>query len=874
MKTLWLLCLLLLVAPIQAQTGRDTIHVGGLDGISPWQDQESYPVLLALSGGGARGLASIGVLKAFEEKGITVAAVTGTSMGGIVGGLYACGHSPDQLIAIIRSIDFPTLFTNKPARLSMFLTQRQERDRHILSVRFDGFTPHIPQGLTAGQRLTEILTSLTAKANYHAAGDFTKLDIPFKTITTDIVSGRMEVMSQGSLADAMRATMAFPLAFTGLDRENQILMDGGMVAPIPVSLVRQLCDTVGFVVAINTTSPLLSKEKLTTPVDIANQVTTIMTADQLGRELEQADYVITPLPQTVTSADFNNRDSIIEYGYRAGLTAADSIIPLVRSRRDSSVFHFSVVQIDPTLGSSEDSLTAWFKGAALTHSEVVEQLKHAVRHLGLFELDATIEPVLFARDSVPAPYTEYRLTLLPKTNFISSRTRIQIDGNSLYSDSLLVASMQLPDDTITLADLNSGLDRIVNQYHVDGWDLADICDVDLLFDSSFVRIELDEGIVRRIDVENNTVTRDWLVRSYTPLQVGKPYSTRDATAGLTNIYATDLFDRVSIVPEATDDGAIARISVDEKQYLQARLGWHWDDEYQSEEFLEVLDDNVLGMGIEFLTHLQYGQHHQHYSAELKVNRIFRSYLTSRLQLYHDRLDRSVYNLEQNDIGTREENTTAGIFRIGQQISRLGTVTGSLTFKEIDLRQPLTKAKTRYGIRALALESHVETFNRWPFPETGKKHFLEVQVAGEFLGGDAEFTRFYSSLESYFPLGKYLNYHPRLAIGLSRSGLPPTEQFYIGGMHSFAGFRTHQLSGDKTFLLNQEVRLKLPLKLYFTVRYDIGEVYISTDQIKLRNLRHGFGTTIAVDLPVGPIEFGYGIADSDEDRFYFSAGLTF
>ena len=101
-------------------------------------------------------------------------------------------------------------------------------------VRLDGFHPKIPQGLTSGQLLTSLLSSLTSRAMYQSGGDFSKLTIPFRAVTTDVVSGQMDVLSSGSLADAMRATMAFPLAFTGVEDGGRLLMDGGMVAPVPV----------------------------------------------------------------------------------------------------------------------------------------------------------------------------------------------------------------------------------------------------------------------------------------------------------------------------------------------------------------------------------------------------------------------------------------------------------------------------------------------------------------------------------------------------------------------------------------------------------------------------------------------------------------
>jgi NTE family protein len=869
---LTLLSLFWTVISVQAST--DTLRVGGFHGADPSSDRVTYPVLLALSGGGARGLASIGVLKALEERGITIAAVTGTSIGGIVGGLYACGHSPDQLREIVRSVDFSTFFANAPARSSMFLTQRQERDRHLISLRFDGFRPQIPQGLTAGQRLTSLLTGLTAKAIYRANGDFTKLPIPFKTITTDIVHGRIEIMADGSLADAMRATMAFPLAFTGLEKDSMILMDGGMLAPIPVELVKQMCDTVSVVVAVNTTSPLLAKDRLFSPVDIANQVTTIMSADQLEAQLAKADIVITPDLQDYSAADFARKDSIIAIGYRAGQKAADSIIALVIGREKNIYYRIAAVEVESADSALVEGCRNSLIGQSFNRAELIGRLKWLARQYGLFELTATNEPAMLAEGFSNAAVQEYRIHLRPFRNLVAAQTSIEVVGNSFFDDSTLIAEMKLTADTITATAVRAGLERIITKYKKSGYDLAGIDGTDVDFAHSIIRVVVDEAIVRRIDVAQNERSRDWMIRSYFPIGIGEPYSTRAAARGLTQIYSTDLFDRVSIVPLAHDSGAVVKISVDEKKYQQVRLGWHWDDEYQSEEFGELLDDNVLGIGMEYLLHAQYGRERQLYYGELKANRIFQTYLTGQVRVYHDRIDRAMFDNEQKQVGTRGEYVTGASIRLGQHIARLGTLTGGFSLEEVELENHRTREKERFGLRSLTLESLVENFDKWPFPASGKRHLLELQAAGEYLGGEVEFTRFFSSIESYFQIGERLNYHPRLSVGLSRSGLPPSEQFYMGGMHSFIGYRTHQLSGDKLFLLNNELRLKLPLWLYLSARYDLGEVYTSADQIKLRNLRHGFGLSMALDFPIGPIECGYGSADDEHGRWYFSAGLTF
>lgn len=871
-KSLAVLWLMMLWAAGAVLAG-DTIRVGGLDGPDFADEHTTYPVLLALSGGGARGFASIGVLKAFEEKGIRVAAVAGTSMGGIVGGLYACGYSPNDLERVIRQTDFNSLFTNEPARSTMFLTQRQERDRHLLSIRFRNFRPHIPQGLTAGQKLTSLFADLTLPASYRANGDFSRFRIPFKAVTTDVANGRMVVLSEGSMAEAMRATMAFPLAFTGLERDSMLLMDGGMVMPVPVEIVRQMCDTARFVVAINTTSPLLPKDDLRTPVDIANQVTTIMVADQLESQLQHADYVIHPLPDRFASADFDSRDSIIAAGYNAGLTAADSIIDLLKARPDTVRYRIALVRSANPQGSLDETIARQLIGKTLTRTELIAELKGIARRHQLFEIKGTLD----APESEPRPDGQAdacTLALDYEPALPVSRVKFCFEGATLYHDSTLQTLMNLTDSLLLPSVLRVGLDRIVAQYRRDGHDLAEVAGVVIDAASRQVTIRINEAIIRRIDVFQNARTRDWLVRSYLPLKVGQSYSTGAAAKGVANIYGTDLFDRVSYDLRPVDSGAAMSITVEEKNYSQLRLGWHWDDEYKSEEFAELLNDNWLGMGMEYQVHGRYSERRRLIFGELKANRIFATYLTGQIRLYTGRLERSLFDTDGSGAGRRIETKWGGLARFGQQIYRLGTVTGRYRREHVAYETTEPRTKSSFELSSLSLESLVETYDRYPFPASGKRHFFELEMASKYLGGEVDYTRLHWSVEAFFPLSEVVNYHPRLVLGWSREGLPASEKFYLGGQESFAGYRTDRLSGDKLFSLTQELRFRLPFRFYTTFRYDLGEVYADTDEIKLRNLRHGFGAALSYDSPFGPIVIGYGRASSDDDRLYFSAGLAF
>ncbi|UCC44193.1 MAG: BamA/TamA family outer membrane protein [Candidatus Zixiibacteriota bacterium] len=874
MKSLFNISAVLLILAVCSVADTTEVKIGGLDGLNPASPDDSLSVRLAISGGGARGLTVIGVLRAFEERGIGVSAITGTSFGAVLGGLYACGYDSEDLAGIFSHLDTRYLLSNAPRRSSMFLTKRQGRDKHLLSVRFDGIRPKLPQGYTSGQEISSLLTSLTSGAVYRAGGDFTRLPIPFRTVATDVVTGDRIVLESGSLADAMRATIAYPLAFTGVEVESLLLMDGGMVAPVPVDLVLQMGDPDQMVVAINTTSPLMDRRHLRTPVDIAGQVTSIMTADKLAAQLAMADLVIEPCSDAFTATDFKHYDTLVELGYTAGLHAAGDIARRCSKREASNTRRVAHVEVLSTNRGLADRLTAGLIDRIFSRDGLVRQLKKITLDHNLLSLTAEI-----AAFDTPTPGSEdttqkITITLEPINALPWREMQLSFDGNTIFDDSLLAAQFHSEDSTIDAIALRRIRDRLLGLYRSRGYDLAEVSGFHVSRDHRTLSIRIEEARIERIDVRGNRRTRDWLVRSYFTLKRGDPYSSQEAAQGIRHVYATDLFDRVTLDVTEADRGAVVEIQVLEKNFTQARIGWHWHDEYESEQFLDLLDDNVLGMGVEFLVHGQYGNDRKHASSSLQAHRIFSTYLTARARLFYNRMNRVVFDATGEEAGRRREDRFGGLFGIGQQIARFGTVSGVLRFEKLQQTDLRTGNKSTVGLSSLRLQSLVETFDRIPFPETGKKHLFEITLAGKALGGDVQFTRFRTSLEAYFPVNGRINYHPRLTLGISRTGLPAPERFFIGGHDSFAGFRSDQLTGDKMILLNQEIRLKLPLYSYLLLRYDIGEVYGSADQIKLRNLRHGLGFSIAVATPIGPFEIGYGVADKDTDRVYFNAGFAF
>ncbi|MEW5701988.1 MAG: patatin-like phospholipase family protein [Candidatus Zixiibacteriota bacterium] len=297
-------------------------------------DRVRARVALALAGGGARGLAQIGVLRALEENGIAIDLTCGVSMGAIIGGLYASGISPDSLAALVHGVDWADLLQNAPSRTTLLLSQKDRGADWFLSLPMRGVRPRWPTGASSGQRLYNYLSMLTQGAVYRCDGDFDRLPVRFRAIATDLVSGERVVFAHGELAFALRASMAFPLAVTPLQDSVHMFADGGLVDPLPVRIADSLSDRP--VVAINTTSGLVDRERLTDPYALANQATSVMTAPILDDAIARADYLCTPVTEEFSNVDFPEIDTLLALGYRAGLELATRILADCDTTHDST----------------------------------------------------------------------------------------------------------------------------------------------------------------------------------------------------------------------------------------------------------------------------------------------------------------------------------------------------------------------------------------------------------------------------------------------------------------------------------------------------------------------------------------------------------
>lgn len=276
---------------------------------------------IVLSGGGARGFSQIGVLKAFEEEGIYPDHIIGTSIGAIIGGLYASGYSADELDSIARSTDWNSLlgFSEVQDRTKKLPDQKSYFDRNLIRFRFDNFQLVLPESISKGFPIRYFLQNLIWKAPFKTYGKFSELKYNFRAVATDLYSTKTVALDSGNLVNSILASSAIPLRYPTVTIDSMILVDGGVKANIPVASAFDFSPDK--IIAVNTTSPLRDFDDLNSPIAIADQVISILMKDIADSLAALSDIVIKPNIGSYSNSDFSNLDSLIEQGYIAAKQA-------------------------------------------------------------------------------------------------------------------------------------------------------------------------------------------------------------------------------------------------------------------------------------------------------------------------------------------------------------------------------------------------------------------------------------------------------------------------------------------------------------------------------------------------------------------------
>jgi len=276
---------------------------------------------LVLSGGGAKGLAHIGVLKVLEEQGIEISYITGTSMGAIIGGLYASGYNASQLDSIFKVVDADALVQDYVPRKAKGFYERRDDEIYALQLPFDNFKIGIPQSLSKGMYNYNLLSRLTYHVN--DVKDFSQLPIPFACVATEISTGKEVILKQGDLVESIIASGAFPSLFSPVTIDGKVLIDGGVVNNYPVKLVRDMGADI--VIGVDVQDDLKPVEDLGGAMGILLQTTNYPMVRQMERKRELTDIYIKPDITGYNVVSFDAGADIIVRGENAAHDVIDKL---------------------------------------------------------------------------------------------------------------------------------------------------------------------------------------------------------------------------------------------------------------------------------------------------------------------------------------------------------------------------------------------------------------------------------------------------------------------------------------------------------------------------------------------------------------------
>lgn len=847
-------------------------------GILPHPMHKRPRVALVFSGGGARGVAQIGVLRALERHGIPIDFITGTSLGAIVGGLYASGYTTAQLeeLAMTTHWDDVLSLTEEFRRTDLFVDQKLADDRSFVALRFQGLEPLFPAAVSSGQRLTNFLSEKTLQALYHPDPGFDDLKIRFRAVATDLVSGRRVVLNEGSLAEALRASATVPLLFSPIERDSMLLLDGGLVSNIPVDVARAAgCD---IVIAVNSTSGLRNQAELNAPWKTADQIMGIMMQLSNEQQLGLADLVITPSIGKHLSSDFTGLEELIAEGDRAAEAHMPAIRALLGRKQKEMLLNAlpsemgAPPELDPdhplhlvAMEIDDPGLAPSLQAFQQSDSVTLGMIAQAVQELtsgggfGGVAADVTIQP---AGCSV-----QFRLAPNPLLRDVIFHGAAIVPLDELHP--LVSGLLGRP---LNYRAAGSALEEVLRLYRERGFSLARVENQAFNPLTGVLTVVLNEGCIDRLEVQGGVRTQDAFVLREFPLAEGDVFEIGKANAGLNNLNGTRLFEYVYLEVSYPGNRTVVTIRLKERPSQLLRLGIRVDNERNLQGSVDIRDENFHGSGGQLGFTFVGGVRNRDVQIEYRANRLFDTYLTYGIGVFTTLMDTYVYGdvpqldqrrFERERVGEYRDIRYGARVLFGSQLERLGTATLEYSVQRARIRnlENFEALEESFLMTLLRAGTVVDTKDSYPFPNSGMGFNFSYEISLQALGSDVSYNALRLMYESYSTLDGRHTFHPRVTIGFADRTMPLAQQFRIGGRESLFGLNEDDRRGRQLILVNFEYRYLLPVRIlfdaYFRFRYDLGSIAAVPEEIKFSTFRHGVGVELALDTPVGPVALGVG-----------------
>ena len=812
---------------------------------------------LALSGGGANGLAQIGILKAFEEEGVPVDCIAGTSMGAIIGGLYSCGYSPTELEQIVQTIPWESIISlnDDYTRSNIFLEQQRIRDRASVAIRFKKLKLLIPKSLNSAQKMTGKVDLLTLNALYHSSGDFSTLPINFRAVATDLVSGMRIPLFSGSLSEAIRASSTIPILYEPIIQNNFHLVDGGLVANLPVDELESF--NTDYKIAVDTHGNMYSTgEELDLPWKAADQAMTILTKLQYPAQLAKADIVITPDLGNHKATDFSHINALIDAGYAKGKFVAQKIKRDIekKSIRSTAIGHYS-------------------KSALLQHNNPkLEKVVSAIL-LNATDLNKTSQELLatdlFIRVSAELNKSNktvrFHLEPLPTVN------KVTIVGGppDLMSDAEIDGCFKpiTGEELYTNATGTKALESLIKQYRKKGYSLVTITNITC--NSGLLEVTLSSGKPEGIEIRRDKkmtkitpITREIKIDSSRALNILK------AEESVNNLYETGVFNRVSISAEPHGTSWPQKnpriwYSLEEKPASVLRLGLRYDETNDAQFLVDIRNENLGGTTSSVGGWLKTGRNSLLANIEFSMPRIGTSHLTMSSRIFYDQ--HLFSHLETTGLTSHYGIQKYGLNQaFGTRIRKNGQFIADLTLQNA---QSYSKDNTlptlntaNSSMLSIGTQFTRDSRDNALIPTSGSYTNLRYSVTTALLDNHDLFWQVSGNHEENIRFINRVSFQLSALFGLSSNNMLLSEKFFLGGpgttySQRFIGLKENALACNNMAAAGMQLGYKPSFEILFPtsllLHYNLGNAWEQMDDISAASFMQGIGTSIIWDTPIGP-----------------------
>lgn len=865
--------------PLKLQLTYTTLYGGLKTVISP--AKRKMPKLgLALAGGGAKAAAAIGVLRVLDKEGIPIAAVVGTSMGAGVGGLYAAGYNPDEIEQIFLANDWNDIFTDTPARAFLTQGQKEAGSRHLLEFTFSGGRFMPPSGLSAGQKLTNLLAAKTLAASFEADLDFDKLKVPFRAVATDIETGDPVVLGRGLLHEAIRASTAIPLVFQPVEMQGHLLVDGGLTNNLPVDVVKSF--GVDVVIAVDSSAKLEKRERLTSLIDIMGQSISLQVRRESERQAALADLVILPDTSKYAFTAFPSMKEIIAKGEEAARAALPRIRELMRpktaAQANAERFHITRLTIRGNVNVSDamirNAMAVVFPRET-TSDDALDALAEIYR-LGFF--------AALSLELKKEGKGAHALLTVQENPLVKA---IQIKGNTILStNDILTKLSQQQGRPLNTTHVAADLTNVIAEYRRRGYLLARVEHAGVTPDNT-LEIVIYEGRVDSLKIAGHAKTSPYLIRRETLTRSEQPLNFETAAHDIQHLYALDYFESVSMdIQKSPRGGVDLTFKIKEKPTSKVRLGLRYDLEDHFTGLTDLVADNVGGRGVKLFLNTRYGNYTD-IAFGYRSPLVLRTNFDHLIQAFYQQRNYLIYE-NKHKVNELDITRFGADFAFGYQWFRFGDTYLRYRYTTDTVEETLgaNPAHTRMHMESLAFLTSVDTRDKSAFPHTGIQFKGSYEVAEADYGNSNGFTKAAAYLQGNVPLGERHTLTLEGSGGLSSGAIPYVEQFGIGGADYLLGFpllgyQRREFTGADQLGFSaayrwkiKEYQLKAVRAVYLNLAAQEANVWDSKDAMSLDRLKKGGGIGLHADTIIGPIRLDYGVGEQRRYTVYFSAGFDF